>query len=223
MKLVFLFAMKEEADILNSFLPKIIWNKYNGFELCEFSYNNHNCIAIISGVGLSMSAGATALCIEKYKPYAIINIGLAGGINCKIGDIIIAQSAIFHDADTRAFGYELHQLPGLPVKFDSNINLIQKFKLEQFDIIHNAIILSGNQFINNSAYVLSLKNKYLKAAAIEMEAASVASICYKANCAFLLIKKISDLADSNAVNDFSKEVPNFSKATKKILLQILNA
>lgn len=222
MKFIFLFAMPEEAAILDNFCTKLNWQKYKGFELCEFNYKQHICVAIISGIGLSLSAAAIGLAIEKYNPDAIINIGLAGGINCKIGDIIISQNAIFHDANVTAFDYDMHQLPNLPLQITSNIDLITKFKLKEFEVIENALTLSGNQFINNKEYVIKLKEQYPKAAAIEMEAASIAAICYKANCAFLLIKKISDLSDNNAATDFIAEVPNFSEKTQKILSKILN-
>lgn len=222
MKLVFLFAMEEEAKIVETFCSDINWIEYKGFKIFEFSYSTHSCVAIISGIGISLSAAAAALCIEKYNPDAIINIGLAGGINCKLGDIIISKTAIFHDADVTALNYPIHQLPNLPLKITSYKDLIIDFNLTDFEITKEAIVFSGNQFVNNKIYVDELKNKYPTTAAIEMEAASIAAICFKAQCAFLFIKKISDLADENAANTFKFEIPNFNAKTKQILLQILN-
>lgn len=222
MKLIFLFAMEEEAKILNTFCSNVKCINYKGFKLFEFTYNSHSCVAIISGIGISLSAGAAALCIEKYNPDAIINIGLAGGVNCNLGDIIIAQTAIFHDANVTAFNYPIHQLPNLPLQITSHKDLIKDLNLKDFEIIKNAIVFSGNQFISNTQYVCELKNKYPNAAAIEMEAASIAAICFKAQCSFLFIKKISDLADEKAPGTFKSELPNFSTKTKEILLKILS-
>lgn len=223
MKIIFLFAMEEEAKVLDNICTQLAWREYKGFKLFEFTYNAHECVAIISGVGISLSGAAAALSIEKYNPDIIINIGLAGGINCKIGDIIISQSAIFHDADVTALGYPVHQLPDLPLQINSKDDIIELLHLKQFTTVKNAIIFSGNQFINNLEYVEQLKNKYKTAAAIEMEAASIGAICIKAKCNFLFIKKISDLADANAPQTFKEAVPNFSNKIQDIIVSILKA
>lgn len=223
MRLSFIFAMEEEADILKSISIEPVWKDNLGFQLCEFDYNNHKCMAIISGIGKSFSAAATILAIKLHNPDLIINIGLAGGIRCNVGDIIFSQKAIHHDADLTVFGYNKHQMPGLPVSISSNTDIMKQYEsiITNIPNIYTGAVLSGDQFISNREYVQQLTVIYPEAKSIDMEAASIASVCYKAKKSFLFIKKISDLADADATDSFKSEVNKISDKLKIILSEIL--
>lgn len=228
MKFAFMFAMKEEAKALEALNIPIKWHDYKGYKIANFDYKNHKCIAVIMGVGKSLSAGAAALVLEKYSPDVLINIGSAGGINCKVGDIIVSQSALFHDVNLGAINYELYRLPDLPVVITSKNDLIKEFDLKNKiskDInIVDGIVVSSDQFLKRAQYYKKLSQRYPDARATEMEAASIAAICHRAGYDYLFIKKITNVADDDLNNNsFDVEILKFKDKVGQILLAIMNS
>lgn len=232
MKIGFLFAMEEEAKVLDSLTSKATWHVYHDFKIAEFSYAQHNIVALVSGIGKSFSAAGAMLLLEKYAPDIIINIGLAGGIKCNIGDIVLAQSALFHDVDLTTFGNKKNQLASMPLNFSSPALAIDlkafiktlSVRETQDNTVLEGQVISGDQFIDNAAYVEKLAAAYPAVRAVEMEAASVGAICYRWQCPFLFIKKISDLADEGATASFNAQVQNveliLAEIIKKLLTQL---
>lgn len=53
--------------------------KIGGWTFWKGTYNGYPMIISKTRMGMSNSAAATALAIERYKPIAIINQGTAGG------------------------------------------------------------------------------------------------------------------------------------------------
>ena len=163
--------------------------------------------------------------IEKHKVDAIINIGSAGGVNCQIGDLVISNKAFYHDVDVTAFGYNKGEIPKQPLIFTSLEqhlvldNILNKLPAE----IHfqQGVVATGDQFINDINKVNNIKQSYPQVKALEMEAAAIAQICYNYKKDFLLVKKISDLADSSASNSFKSEITNFDEKVGQLVKLII--
>ncbi|WJW80013.1 5'-methylthioadenosine/S-adenosylhomocysteine nucleosidase [Bartonella sp. TP] len=229
MKIGFLFAMEEEAKVLEKLASFQPWQLYHDFKITEFLHENHEIIALICGIGKSFSAAGAMLLLEKYKPDIIINIGLAGGIKCQVGDIVLSQSALFHDVDLSTFGNKKNQLASMPLVFTSakkSINLKSFIQnLHRQDLasskISEAMVISGDQFIDNAAYVAQLSSNYPEVMAVEMEAASIGAICHRWPCEFLFIKKISDLADEDATESFTDQVHKVESVLAEIIQALL--
>lgn len=226
MKIAFMFAMPEEAEALKALNVKLDWKNDIGYKVATFKYKQHPCVAIITGVGKSLSAGGAVLAIEKYAPNVIINVGSAGGINCKVGSIVLSQSALFHDVDLGSIHLEKYKLPDLPKVITCKHNLIEAFNLKQKinkNInICDGLVISSDQFLHRAAYYKELLKSLPQARATEMEAGSIAAICSRANCDYLFIKKITNEADNNIDNRFNDEILNFKDKVGDILLSILN-
>ena len=62
-------------------------------------FNDKRIVVAMSGVGKVNSAAMTQYIIDKYEVDAIINSGVAGGINSKLNvmDIVISEYATYHD------------------------------------------------------------------------------------------------------------------------------
>lgn len=226
MKFGFIFAMKEEAQALHALNIPINWEDYKGFKIAKFKYKDHDCVAILSGVGKSMSAGAVTLLIDKFSPDAILNVGTAGGINCDVGDIILSNRAIFHDVNLSSIHLPKYQLPDQPIVFQSKHDLRKIFDIKNHVSknihIRDGIIMSSDQFMHRAEYFKEMLKTVPEAKASEMEAASIGAISNKMGCDYLFIKKISNRADDNTDNRFSTEVLNFEDKVGEILLAILN-
>ena len=228
MKFAFMFAMKEESRALEALNIPITWHDYKGYKIANFNYKNHKCVAVIMGVGKSLSAGAAALVLEKYSPDVLINISSAGGLNCKVGDIILSQSALFHDVNLGAINYELYRLPDLPIIIKTKNDLIKEFdiknKISKDITIRSGIVISSDQFLRRAQYYKELSKHYPDAKATEMEAASIAAICHRAGYDYLFIKKITNVADDDLNNNsFDSEILKFKDKVGQILLAIMNS
>lgn len=229
MKIGFLFAMEEEAKVLEKLANFQPWQLYHDFKISEFTYENHDITALVCGIGKSFSAAGAMLLLEKYQPDIIINIGLAGGIKCQVGDIVLSQSALFHDVDLTTFGNKKNQLASMPLVFSSAKktidlkNFIQSLDLQAVapSKISEAMVISGDQFIDNAAYVTQLAHSYPEIMAVEMEAASIGAICHRWPCEFLFIKKISDLADEDATESFTNQVHKVESVLADIIKALL--
>ncbi|MGL5256265.1 MAG: 5'-methylthioadenosine/adenosylhomocysteine nucleosidase, partial [Proteocatella sp.] len=68
------------------------------------------------------------------------------------------------------------------------------------------IIATGDQFIADNKKVKWLEETF-DASAVEMEGASIAHVAYQNNIPFIVIRSISDNANTGASIDFEKFVP----------------
>ncbi len=83
-------------------------------------------------------------------------------------------------------------------------------------------IVSGDQFINGVEKINWLRDTF-GASAAEMEGASVAHVCYLFNVPFVILRAISDKANSDAKIDFAEFVTLAAKNSKEIVVNMLKA
>ena len=98
--------------------------------------------------------------------------------------------------------------------------LISQLHGKQTDLLTGTII-TGDSFVNNINKVNTIKSIYPNTLAIEMEASSVALVCNTFNIPFLLVKKISDMADSKANESFKSNITNIDENLAKTIENIL--
>lgn len=143
----------------------------------------------------------------------IINVGVAGGvsIDANPGDVVIASSLVQHDVGCTAFGERHGQIPRMDVydfKCDeSMINIAKNVGLKsESNKTMVGIIATGDQFIADNEKVKWLDSTF-GAAAVEMEGASIAQVSHQNRIPFIVIRSISDNANTGASVDFEKFVP----------------
>ena len=81
-------------------------------------------------------------------------------------------------------------------------------------------IATGDQFVGDNNKVKQIHNKF-KAGAIEMEGAAVAHAALMYKVPFVVIRSLSDKADSDAVVDFPKFVVKSAQNSMKIVVEML--
>lgn len=188
-------------------------------------------VLLKSGIGKVNAAIATTIAIEKFNVEKIIFTGVAGSGNpdYDISDIIISKNLIEHDFDTSALdgdeltvlvkGYNDNYYPA-----DNSLIEIAKTAAQKV-ITDNKVyvdtIATGDQFVGDNNKVKQIHNKF-KAGAIEMEGASVAHAALMFKVPFVVIRSLSDKADSDAVADFPKFVAKAAENSKKIVIEMLN-
>ncbi len=153
-------------------------------------------VMCVCGIGKVNAAAAAQAMFLKFKPCLVFNFGLAGSSSemVSVGDIIIAKHVVQYDVDTSALGD--------PVGMISTINLV---KLPCYNLLSKKIfeslkknsgirfgaVASGDKFLNSKLEICKI-NKKFDALAIDMEAGSLAQVCYLNNTNFICLKIISD-------------------------------
>ncbi|WP_297203609.1 5'-methylthioadenosine/adenosylhomocysteine nucleosidase [uncultured Brachyspira sp.] len=189
-----------------------------------------NVVLLKSGIGKVNAAIATTIAIERFNVEKIIFTGVAGSGNpdYDISDIVISKDLIEHDFDTSDLDGD--ELTVLVKGYDKNYypadtSLIQLAKESAQKVItDNKIyidtIATGDQFVGNNQKVKQIHNKF-KAGAIEMEGAAVAHAALMYKVPFVVIRSLSDKADSDAVVDFPKFVVKSAQNSMKIVVEML--
>ncbi|SLE01063.1 bifunctional Mta/Sah nucleosidase Mtn [Mycobacteroides abscessus subsp. massiliense] len=65
--------------------------------------------------------------LEKFNPEVVINTGSAGALDqtLSIGDILVSNHVLYHDANATAFGYEFGQIPQMPKTYTTDPTLLK--------------------------------------------------------------------------------------------------
>ncbi|MFQ3621105.1 MAG: 5'-methylthioadenosine/adenosylhomocysteine nucleosidase [Spirochaetales bacterium] len=180
-----------------------------------------------SGVGKTLSAMVTQRILDEYSPKAILFTGLAGSISARleIGDTLIAEDCIQHDLDATALGFKRGEVPFTSYRIipcDKKLVQAASFCIPEQGKMVRGRVLTGDQFITRKDWE---SHRYLvedlKGDAVEMEGASVGLVATVNKVPFLLIRTISDKADSNAKVDFQTFLPKASRNSLHFVRHIL--
>lgn len=189
-------AMDEEVNALLQLMENVRVETIGIVDFYHGILNSKDVVLLKSGVGLSMAAMSTSLCLSHYSIDGVINIGTAGGLkdNQKVLDIIVADKITYHDFDISTFGNPRDFTDKNRYVFKSDENYIHKFKnLELDERVWMGPLVSGNQFIHSEEQINVITQFFPEALAVEMEGASIAHVCSAFKCPFIVIRSISDL------------------------------
>lgn len=238
-------AFSSEVKLLEESLTKAEVDTLMGVRIVRGLLYGRPVIVALTGIGKVNAAMTTTLILQHYRPERVIFTGIAGGLNPSLrpGDIVIGQETTHHD-----FGYVTFQkqqtrqtrnpLTGEynPVYFRGDSLLTQlalrASKALQFRSIPGETtpptirlgrIVTGDVFVSSEEKVRQLLADF-EADATEMEGAAVAQICHQLRVPCLVIRSLSDRANSSAREDmlsFLDTAAYNSAALVKQILQLL--
>lgn len=230
MSLGIIVAMEEELEVVLKIMNKnkTVVRANMNFHKGEIS--GKEIIAVICGIGKVNSAICTQILISEFNVDTVINIGIAGGIGKDIvpGDLVIGDSLVQHDVDATAFGDPIGQIPRLDTwdfKSDKSLVTLAKDACEKATNHKSYVgrIATGDQFIADIEKIKWLSDTF-GALACEMEGASIAQTCYLNHIPFVVIRSISDNANTGAHMDFEKfkylAVENSSQILKTMICNL---
>lgn len=220
-----IFAMQEELIELKNYLHINKEKKIYDLIFYEATLNNQNIILTESGIGKTNAARTTQILIDYYKPEAIFNIGVAGGIakNLKVGDIIISTSLVQHDFDITAFDHPKGYITniGNTIPIDNKLLNTTKNILDANSISYKeGVIASGDIFCTKESMATKINTQF-KALCVEMEGASIAQTAYLSKTPCLVIRSISDCPDNNNKVTYEEFLETSSKKVAQIMYAIL--
>ena len=220
-----IFAMQEKLIELKKYLHINNEKKIYDLIFYEATLNNQNIILTESDIGKTNAARTTQILIDYYKPEAIFNIGVAGGIakNLKVGDIIISTSLVQHDFDITAFNHPKGYIPniGNNIPIDNNLLNTTKTILDTNNISYKeGLIASGNIFCTKESMATKINTQF-NALCVEMEGASIAQTAYLSKTPCLVIRSISDCPDNNNKVTYEEFLETSSNKVAQIMYAIL--
>ncbi len=221
-------ALPVESEKMASKLENKTIEEIGGWKFWKGTYNGYPMIISKTRMGMSNSAAATALAIERYKPIAIINQGTSGGHDpdLHVYDIVLGK----YTTNIGAFRTPKQPVGGgsnsltwveafdvLPTdesdpepiairKFEGDQELLMaahKVRYDKGDVVEGTI--GSADVWNNELDRIQFFHQRYGTSVEEMEAASVAQIASQFNVPFLGIRILSNNITNNGAYDLVQE------------------
>lgn len=156
-------------------------------------------VLVRSGIGfVNATAAGTSAILRHGVDVPLISAGSAGGLgkDVAVGDVVLGSRLVNADADARAFGYVLGQVPGMPEAYDAAPGLAdavrQAVGTVAGQVLREGTIGSGEKFAT-ADLALRLRADFPDMLAIDMESAALAQLCHNFGTEFVSVRAVSDL------------------------------
>lgn len=156
-------------------------------------------VLVRSGIGfVNATAAGTSAILSHGVDVPLISAGSAGGLgkDVAVGDVVLGSRLVNADADARAFGYVLGQVPGMPEAYDAAPGLADAVRQAAGtvagQVLREGTIGSGEKFAT-ADLALRLRADFPDMLAIDMESAALAQLCHNFGTEFVSVRAVSDL------------------------------
>ncbi len=210
-------AMPSELADIRNVLNDAVVKTYAGYDFYICTYKDKLIINACCGIAKVNAALCTQVMIDKFDVDAIINTGVAGGMNnkVKVCDIVISDAVCSHDLELRL----LENYPPYHSMFEADVNLIKavgEVCNEKKIPNHVGRIVSGEAFVSDNKLKEDICTR-LTPLAVDMETAAVGQCAYRNNIPFVSVRCISDNADDEGEMSFDE----FEKIAAKTVAEIV--
>jgi adenosylhomocysteine nucleosidase len=198
--------------------------------------NGRTALFVQGGIGLVNASGAATSALllankgdDDALPPLVISAGSAGGLgdSVRVGDVVIGTDNINADADARAFGYELGQVPGMPVSYPVpdflvNASAIAGPEQRLVDTVHHGLIVSSYAFVGHERAAV-IKGQFDQVLATDMESSAIAQTCHAYGAPFLAVRGISDLCGPASEADFLVHVDDAAERSAEVAASVIGS
>ena len=222
-------AMPKEINHLENQLIDAKKTTIQGVTYYQGKLANKSVVVAALGVGNINTAAGTAILIDRFKPKAVILIGVAGGF--EPNNIIIATRLIYYNFGIKTVNNKFTILPTIkagtsnrlnPLYLSSNRTLVNSALIAKKTFVMKPIkykhqiykgeikkgsIVTTDQIINNAQAAKQLY-KATNATANDMESFGVSQICYQNDVPFIVIRGVSDNFNKKMYGMLVKPVSN---------------
>lgn len=228
MKIGIIAAMEEELKLLVENLEDKSQETVLSNVYYSGRYGEHELVLVQSGVGKVMSAMSVAILVESFKVDAIINTGSAGAVatGLNVGDVVVADTLVYHDVDLTAFGYDHGQMSMQPLYFHSDKTFVSTFEavLSKEEMTSKVgLIATGDSFIAGQEKIDVIKGHFPQVLAVEMEGAALAQAAQATGKPFVVVRAMSDTAAHDANITFDEFIIEAGKRSAQVLMAFLKA
>lgn len=221
-----LTAMQLEADVFIEQLenPETLTTPLDRLTAVQGTLHGHPVTVIRTGVGLVAAASATTWAALTLNPTSIVSAGTAGGLSCdiEVGHVAVGEAATYGTADATEFGYERGQVPGQPVRFEADAELLGTARSAAGDGWRFGRILSGDTFVT-ARNVADTREAFPDAVATDMESCAIAQAASALGIPWLSVRGISDLCGPEAGQDFHMDAREAATRSRDAVVAILGS
>lgn len=179
-------------------------------------------VAVYSGVCKVNAAVAAELLIEVFGADAMVNAGVAGGIDSKVKtfDTVAAERTFYHDvAEDILTGFH----PWMPsIYFSADEGLLSAARRYAETAEHPILfgtIATGEQFVEDEVRE-RIRQKYTSLA-VDMETAAAAHVCYVNGVPFLAVRSISDTEEDSGAEAFARNCERAAEIAAEVTMGLL--
>jgi len=224
-------AMDEEVANIAAALNDVAVTKEAGVNVTRGTLETNkgtmvNVIATVGGMGTVNIAATTQHLIDADKPDAVIFSGIAGNLNTHlhINDVVLGGTLRYLDTDMRLVGQWKPGTAEHPVtEFHSDDRLIELADQALNDLgIHHivGIIATGDYFVDDPRKVEQVIRE-TGADAVEMEGAAVAHVAARNDVPALVIRALSDNADTDYEEFKEFDISEYADTAAKLTVNIV--
>ena len=200
-------AMQIEIEGLKQAMTDITEEKVSGVTFTCGKLEGVDVVCAVCGVGKVFAAIAAEAMILRYNVRALLNTGVAGGLDSdlSIGDVVVATHLVQHDMDTTPLGDPPGLISGINrVEFPTHepTRLAMKACVEAQGVrCKLGAVASGDQFVAGGEKKDFIRSTF-GASACEMEGAAIAHTCFVNGVDCAVIRAISDGANDDSHMDY---------------------
>ena len=199
-----------------------------GMTFCEGTLDGRSVVVVQCGMG-KVNAGICAqTLIHLFGATRVINTGVAGSLDPEmdIGDIVVSVDAVQHDFDVSPIGFARGEIPytGLfAFPADAALQQAAREAVRRCapEIVPRAgRVCSGDQFIVSDAQKKAIVSAF-GGLCCEMEGAAIAQVCHLNSVPFVILRAISDKADSEGSVSFEVFAAEAAKRCAAVVRDML--
>lgn len=240
-------AIRPELEHFRSALEHDRVSTVAGIRFDHGALEGRDVVVARAGIGKVNTAMVATLLAAVFEARILVFSGVAGGVDpaLHIGDIVVAERAIQHDAgviaDDRLAAYQAGHTPffnptdELGYRIDADLLGRIRGPLEELGLppisreaggegrpsrLVYGTILAGDQFVNCEVTRERLYREF-KAQAVAMEGAAMAQVARRFEIPWLEIRALSDLAGATSQVDFDTFVDEVSASSFEVLRRLL--
>ena len=180
-------------------------------EVVPLSISGWNVISVVTGIGKTQAAMRLTKAILEHQPQCVINLGTAGTLRHRVGDILLSREYIDRD-------FQQIQLPGVGFHLQNTLPLPQSIheiylRMQQSATIPMAVVSTGDNFVTDSAH--------LSEDMVDMEGYALASVCQEFGVPLFSVKYITDIIGQNSVEDWAAKLEHARAGLTQFLEQTI--
>lgn len=197
-------AMPSELADIRKAMDGAVILKYSGFEFYINTFEDRFIVNACCGIAKVNAALCAQTMIDHFNVEAIINTGVAGGMDgsVKVCDIVVSNEVLPHDLEQRF----LNDYPPYNGIFKADGRLIEtvcevcsKYGYKS----HVGRIVSGESFISSNEVKDEICRKF-SPLAVDMESSAIGHCAFMNGVPFVSVRCISDNADDEGELSFDE-------------------